>query len=738
MAKRSREDIALRYPQGSVLAPANYPIGDGAEDYGLLEGTLNHHVKECETAKWPHALRWFTNFSFLLGNQYGGFVWNSTSNNLSLVNASDTVPLTGGIEASIPRSVDNKLIRPHENLISMFTEIRPRPRVSPQSESPEDTDAAALAEIVVDLKWEELGMPRHMRATASMLSVTGTAIAETFYGQRGIPVAIEDDEPQTEMVEDVTGEEVEVEREARPEEEGEYRSDCQNILLSPFHFSSDPGATEDPKSLVWYYYHYFADRGWVAENYCDKSREDGYLLEGGIEEIPETSGTDFALYWWERIKDLVETPEGFAQLSSRVGNATGGFAPNQTLLRVWGVAPSSAYPKGRTFVQAGEKLIYAKDEAPGYHEDFPERWHRLSICRFWTIPGRFWGMPLLSELLPLQKKINAIDSLVQINREYMTLGQWLIPEQCKVQDGALGGLPGVPISYMANAAGAKPEKVRHESLPGELIAERELAERSIERLSATESMLSADAPSSMRSAAQMDINQRMLRQSKSPTLQDFGEYCESITTNLLIETQIHMQTQDDAFSQRVVAAARDRESHLAIATFVGADIRGNVNVSIDIATELMKTPEAKQERAAQALQYVGKDLSPADRIKALTLMGLDEFAAQDSSDYKHAKRMVALITNGQAEAVGPNPFQIDNPTIHMQVFKQELQSDRMVQYDDQTRNALMMIYLHYREEAMNEAMEQLKIQMLMEQGAQPQQGGAPAKKESKQPYKAAA
>lgn len=722
MKKRSTDDLERRYPTGSVMAPCVYP----ADDPGKLEATLNHHVRECEQAKWPHALRWFTNLSYLLGNQYASFAWDTSATTLTMNVAQSSIPLLGGIEATIPRSVDNKLIRPYENLISLFTEIRPKPRVTAQSDSPEDTDAQSLSEIVVDLKWEAMEMPRHMRGTGSLLAVAGTCIAETFYGASSDVPRMQEEEPESETVTDVTGEKREVTPEPQVEEAEKYAEDCQAMLWSPFHFSPDPGATEDPKSLLWYYRHQFVDRGWVADNFLGKDKADGYLLDDEAE-IPEASGIEFALYWWERIKDIVETPEGFAQLSSRVGNANGGFAPNQTLLRVWGVKPSPDYPKGRTFIQAGEKLIYAKDEAPGYHPDFPDRWHKLAVCRFWTIPGRFWGVPLLSELLPLQKKINAIDSLVQINREYMTLGQWLIPEQCKVQDGSLSGIPGVPISYMANSMGAKPEKVPHDPLPAELIGERELAERSIERLSATEGFLSSEAPSAVRAASMIDLINRQLRQSKSPTLQDFSEYNETICKNILIETQIHLNESSDAFTKKIIAAAKDRASHLAIATFVGADLRGNVDVSIDMATELLRTPEAKQQRAGEALQYIGKEMSPVERQKALSIMGLEEFAMQDSSDYKRAKRMIALVTSGEVDAALPMPMGIDNPTIFMQLLKVEMQSDRMAQYDDRIRNKLMELYAFYAQQAQQQAMEQMKLQLLMEHGAQPpQQPAAPS------------
>jgi hypothetical protein len=55
----------------------------------------------------------------------------------------------------------------------------------------------------------------------------------------------------------------------------------------------------------------------------------------------------------------------------------------------------------------------------------------------------------------------------------------------------------------------------------------------------------------------------------------------------------------------------------------------------------------------------------------------------------------------------------------MERLKIELQSDRMIQYDEKIWNQLLSLYAFYAEQAQQMAIEQMKMQLLMEQGAQP-------------------
>jgi hypothetical protein len=717
-------DLRLLYPQGSYLSPTVYPHEDEA-DRLALEASLNHWVNECEAAKWPIALRLFTNIAFLMGNHYPAFTWNMGSNELFYSTTNTAVTMPTGVEHSIPKTVDNKMIRPYQLLISLLTEIKPEPRVTPASRSPEDEDTAEIAQIIHDLKWERMKMAAKLRQTGSYLGTMGTSIAEVTIGETAAPTR----DPVYELVDKknpLTGEE-----QAEPQEAGDqfaFQKDVRANIWTPFHFQPDPGATEDGDSMEWCYRHHFADIGWIKESFAVD--EPGFLLTED-DTLGEDAGVRFPIYWYERIKDMIEHPEGWTQFSGRIGQVGSGFAPNQTLLRVWDCKPNAHYPRGRTLIQAGEKLIYAGD-ARAWSAEYPQRWHKYAVCRYVTVSGRFWGLAMISTLIANQKTINAIDSLEQLARELGTIGQWLRPRQANVQDGVLGGIPATVIDYTATPSGGKPEKVRHDPLPGEYFVKREQCEKSIELLGGTESFLAANAPSALRSGPVMDMMQKRERQYRSPTLQDFSEYLETIGTNILLETALGMDDQaQPEFIEQIRQAARDRSSHVAVVTFSRANLLANVNVKMDIASELLRSPEAKQQKAIEAAQYAGQLLSRTDMVKLFSIMGLDEFGLQDSSDYKRAKRMVSVVTSGSVGAMEPWPG-IDDPEVFQQLLKQEIQSDRMITYPPEVQQELGRLHQMYSALVQQQQLAQMQQMMLMQQAGQKPQGPQAGGKQKEQ------
>lgn len=708
MKASEREKVYRRFPQGSYLALTRYPADD-EDECRRLEATLNHHVKELEQAKWSQCLRYFTNIAYLMGNQYARFLYNADTNQLTYSDASAKVSMPGGLEQHIPKTVDNRLIGPYQSLISLLTEVRPKPRVTPESDSPEDTDAAQISELVIDLKWEAMRLPFRLRQAGSYLATMGTAIAETLWNEG---IGTPEREAKTVTRRDAfSGEEYEERADDEEEDEEGPEPDVESRLWSPFHWQPDPGTTDDWGTMEWCYRQHYVDKGWVYENFV-RDEEGYYLTEDDT--IPDDVGVEYPIYWYERIKDIIETPEGWSQFSSRLGSVGSGFAPNQTIYRVWDCKPNPHFPKGRTLCQAGGKLIYA-GPARAKTRRAPERWHPYAMTRYWTMPGRPWGVPLLSQLLPLQSKINAIDSLEQLAREMGTVGQWLVPVQSNVQDGVLTGLPGAVIQYTANATGRGPEKVQHQPLPAEYFAAREMASNQIAQIGGTESFLTTEAPSAVRSGSMIDLITRKERQQKSPTLQDFSEFVETIGKNTLLEVAIHMEEGDAEFAQRLRQAARDRSSAIAVVTFQAADLRDNFNVNVDIASELLKTPEAKQQRAEAALQYVGQELDPTARAKLFTVMGLDEFGVADTSDYRRAKRMVAVVSAGEVDAMQPMPW-VDNPEVFAQVLKEEIQSDRFITYPEEAQAQLNTFYLTYQQMVQQQQMRMLEQQMLLQHG----------------------
>lgn len=689
----------IEYPQESYRALAIIPH-DTPDGVRALESAHSWWVGQMDSSKWPRALNWFTNFAFLCGNQYPNFTWNgsilrwsgstfdSNYSGANLIPGSGNLSGMGGGHGQVPKTVDNQLLRPYEANVSLMTEMKPRPRVEPNSDRAEDMEAASLSEVTFNLYWENLHMPAHIRQVASIIALMGTAGVEMVYEETDLPVI----RPGTKIQrrkDRVTGEMVE--EMVQDGEEVEFSEDIRAHVYNAFQLQPDPGATSAPNSMSWIRRTTFEDIDWIKEEF--ERDEEGYFPKHLDRLGAEGGGTlHTPLYWWERVKDLLDTPEWAYGITGYPYNSSGGYAPNQNLLHVYDTKPNRDFPRGRTLMFCGDVLIYAGDSR-SWSERYPHRYHPYSFYRFWTVPGRFWGIPLIQMLVPLQRRINAIDALVQINREYMTLGQWLVPSACKVPEGVLSGLPGQQISYRLTPTGAKPERVDHVPLPGELLAERDLMTKQIDIIAGTNKVIEGENPSNVRAGVMLDFLKKETMKSKSAMLQNFEESTENVGQNLLIEVSLNVEEGSD-LTQRIMAAAR-QHSQIAVQNFTGRSLRDNVNIRLDIISQILRSPEAMQQKAIEAAQFLQERMSDAQIAKLFQVIGLDELDIGASPHFDRANKMVSRVVGGMVEAAVPLPH--DKPDIFIAVIEREMSGDKFIDYEQEVQNKLMELWDLYRQ-----------------------------------------
>ena len=120
------------------------------------------------------------------------------------------------------------------------------------------------------------------------------------------------------------------------ESEIAYVDDLENTIYTPLHIKPDRGATSNPKSMIWIMRETYEDIAWVQDQF--ERDEEGFFPEQ-LELIgsAEGQGTTSPLYWWERMKDILDTPGVWAGIRGRPDTAGGGFAPHQTM--VTAIAP---------------------------------------------------------------------------------------------------------------------------------------------------------------------------------------------------------------------------------------------------------------------------------------------------------------------------------------------------------------------------------------------------------------
>lgn len=702
------------YNTDSLLAFQRIPH-DTPEARTALERVATHRLQAAELARHPFAVQSFSNIAYLLGNHMVQFFFSPTSGfGIHRFGAHDQ----SRYDVMLAKCADNRMIRAVESVVAMLTSTAPEPRVQPNSELPEDDDAAALAEVVLGVVWERpLNMPQLLRDAANLACTTHLVAVEIEYGETDIPVQVPrykaQKQPNPLYEPGDADEDREIEVQVESGFETAYTSDIKRRIWSGFNISIDPLAT-DEHDLTWVARTTAEDKDWIVETYAKK--EEGYFHASAVDladslVVGPITGT--SLYWWNRIKDIIESPQyhGF-------GLAGREIAPNQVLLHVIDIKPSKAFPRGRTLIFGGESLLYAGD-ARAWSEQYPWRWHPYSFFGWFRMPGRFYRVPLCSQILPLQKKINSIDALVQKNREYMAFGQYWLPKSAKVQEGRISGFPGEHYVYNDTGTGLKPERVHNQPMPQELLVERQLLSSAIDYHAAVwvtpEGQIS---PSANRAGSMLDHLRQERLQNKKPMLQDFEHFLEGICQNILIEMQLNLVAEDPELTQRVQMAARDYSS-LAIQAFTGASLRDHHTVKIDITSGLMRTQEALAAKAIDFVQFMGGQITPAERRAVLEAIGLLKFVENpENASVERAKRIISRIRTRQLDQVFGMPGEAAGAMLP--ILTDEILSDRFHDLDEQQKKLLMAYQQMYEQIVQQQQMQALQQQMLMAQsGAQP-------------------
>lgn len=733
MATPSNKRLEAR--KASFLAFNYVPVeSEGDNPAQALETAARQWIEGQESMKWPRALQWFENASYLQGNHLTRFFYSAERGFGLRIGGQ---PLQGADAGSslIPKQVDNCLLRPTETVVGMVTQTRPTPRTVANSTLPEDEDAADLGNLVVGASWESLGIQAKIAEAVLLSAIGGTSAIEIEFTSVGTPIEVPT--LTTKMVANPfageEGEPDEVEIEVEGPSEVTELEDVQARVWSAFHLQPDPAATSE-ENMSWICRSSYEDAEWVLQNYTG-SRDEGFLFsdEDDLQDKlrPETASR-FPLYWWTRFADILETPQtyqyGFG-LTSQSLQSQGAPGPHQVLFRVVDVRPTRQFVQGRTLIFAGTTLLW-EGPARSWSEKYPRRWHPYAFFHWFKVPGKFWAVPLLTELLPLQKRINHIDALVHINRKYISLGQWLIPKHCKMKDGTMSGIPGESFSFTDVIGMRAPEKVANVPLPAELLQERADCKRSIDEIAASglisEAGAGGIAPSAARAGAILDFLRQEKLRGKAPMLQSYERALEVIGQNILLEYQLHLDSDQPEITERIQKFAREY-SGTAVESFTGADLREHHSVKFDIVSDLMHSPEAAAASALEFLQYSGGNVSPAERQGIMRATRLDRFVKNpEDSSVKRARRMISRIVAGVTDAAFPMPG-IDVASVMAPVFKDEILSDRYTDHPPEVQSLILELFDLYAQMAQAEQQQAMQMQMMMAQaGAKPPASGKPA------------
>jgi hypothetical protein len=581
-----------------------------------------------ETLKKPkrgHEKRWKEAILMVAGEQWLDF--DEATNNFRGANMANW----------IPRPTTNYLAKLYDRLVDIFTSGNLLPNAIPATDDQNDIDSAQKAEHLLNYLSEQIKTPDYFIPIAAIWFITtGNVIFYASYDTKAgskIRVPRHDVEyepylmPDGNQLQDANGEPVfSAKKVPKRDEKGqpvyEIQEEGQVVerVLSPFSWY--PEITELPHQVT-----YGVERQLVSMDQLKQIFGEEAVKEVKAEDVSEFDVGSF--------------------LDGKLMQPLYDVASDEmVILKTYRSIPSYRWEKGKVIMTAGGKLLHDGDLEPYYDNKLPYRHERYR-----ELPSEFWGISPMDAALPLQKRLNAIDSAIVQHRKTMLLPQIFEPKGANL--GEITGRSGARIIWDWRASGGNAPQVKPSiPLSPEILKEREQVLIDLEQIVGTVEVLSGAQPSGVSTIGQTQVIAEQALRRFAPIVRRWrGALGDHEQRKLRIMQEMYN-------TPRLVRVFGENEL-LETYYFSGSDIGNTSDVVIRADGGIFFSEAIQQQKVLDAAKMGLLDVSnPAIAAKVMDLLQIPSFANQFNLDAKMARRRLDKVKNGAP--VG-NPMNPNNP-----------------------------------------------------------------------------
>lgn len=646
------------------------------------------------------AYSWLQNIHFLLGDQH--IYYNQISRQFELL------PTTRHNDF-VPRPITN-LIQPLvSTLVSVFTRTKPTADVTPNSPNEKDISAARLASKIQDVKWEDDNMQEKLSEAVYWALLCGTVYRKDYWDTSyGKVVRIPITEPITRewlgpngQIQEITEEKPVYDETGSPMFNEIPLGDNAVDIIDPFRIIVDPNAS-DEGSMNWIMETSIQKLFWIRENF-DKT---GNGFTGKANDVKEESNVSTLVELRQRLKTISVKGSG-TYYGSSTGYETA--IKDSAVIKELYIRPTKLHPKGQMIVSAGSLILYWGDSP--YYDGGPDSWHPYTMFKYEVLPGRFLGKSLVEDLVEPQRRINAIDSLIILNRKTMVAPQRLIPHGCGVPEGYWNGAPGLQIQYRpVGANGAKPELVQGLPLPAQVYQEREVTKNELTQIARTNEVLQGVRPPGVTTYGGLQLLLEQSYSTLAPTQHRYEKFIEKGETKKLKLIAQRYREPRPEFVNKLRAMNKDI-SDVEIVNFIGSDLRGNVSVRIEAGSSVPRSNAAKQQQLTELANtgILGNLIAdPVNKQKFLEKVGVHGFDSTFETDVKRAQWENEMLDNGNFASI--MILQFENHQIHIELHQNRMKEPSFMTLPDDLKAA----YLQHVQEHAN-ILQQQQLQAAQQQ-----------------------
>lgn len=586
------------------------------------------HNREDRMRKFSEAI------NFYAGNQWIRYVEKERRH--------EPIPTTEN-NAILDRPVTNHILRWVTTNVSRFTN-KPNLIVDPNSEEMVDKTTAKICEVVLSYLWENLGKDEQYLEAALWGLICGTVFRKSMKrsGLRTIEI---------------------------PGGDSTALRCVETDIVAPFQIVFDglPQRWADVGSLL----HAQVRR---IEDIKKQFTVDlpGYF-PAAAEELAAEEIVSTSMNYGEGLKKIIAGSGSFNN-----GQSSDGELKDCAIYKEGYVRPTRKHPKGLMFCAAGSQLLYFGPSPYYYLEG--KFWHPFTSWTWGTMPGSVWGMGLLSQLIPLQRRINQIDALVSYNRKTMAVPGWFAPSACGIPEGTFVGVPGQVKTYDETPLGGKPTQHAGLALPPQVSQERETIIADGNLIALAGDVRSGDNPKGVNTLGQLQILTEQAEMSQAKQTESWEKFIERSELLDLLNFKDCYQVPDEVTVKSFKRFSKDiTESDLK--SFTGNNIQDNATIRIEKGSTIAKSRVLRQQMLMRMIQmgmFPEMFQDPFQRRMILEEFGMSQYDKDSNIDVKFAEKSIEMMLAGTYPPVLP---EVHNADIQLPIIMRYMKDPKYLELD---------------------------------------------------------
>ena len=606
-------------------------------------------LAEARAARQPYEPQWFMNLAMFQGQQW--LAWSG--NGLYKPNTGDRVTIT-----------DNRIRPAVQAEVARVSKARPGWSATPRQLGDQAVSDALASMRVMDWAWDSFKMGRARRRAIRWSRITGAGFIKTVWDpndQGGVDVVIGPD-----------GKPLEHPTEKRPLYKGEMPAvesmqetttkrigggNAKLFVRSPFDIYPDPLATS------------LDDARWIID---ESVRSPEYVAETYNKQIEPDAAADVG---------IVES-----RMTRRGVDAARGPKAGIKVYEMW-EAPSKTNPQGRRLVWCSGGVLY---EGPNEYGRIP-----YTMFEGKEVPGRFWPDASVTDMVPIQVRLNMLESQIAENVSRFGNPALLIDA---LQDITVFGVPGEQIRHTAATQTQLPQYMEPPSMPGYVFNFLQQMETSLQASSIQSSGSEAAVPAGVTAASAISLIQE-----QSDTI--IGPDVESLEDSIADVGQQVMDLLARFYTTERIIAIVGEDGMPNVDSWRGGAGYNTPEVRVVAYSTFPRSLAARQAAIRDMLNMFFQYGVPVDQTALTALMrdmqvgGLERVVGRATVDVSAATRENVDFLRG----VEPVVRKIDNDAVHISQHEDFAKTPRFLEMDENQQAVWMK---HIDDHHMQQAAEQ--------------------------------